>query len=117
MTTMTMEPGRDEAISTSSLGHGEILVASKFLDERITVGKEYVVRAIGQNKYAEFVGSLELIRAGYGWSLTFDEVRHISSDGSLAPDEEPGLATVFPKEASFTIYADSAPEGYGLQDV
>ena len=32
MTTMTMEPGKDEAISSSSLGHGEILVASRFLD-------------------------------------------------------------------------------------
>ncbi len=117
MTTMTMELGKDQAVSTSSLGHGDILVASKSLDERITVGKEYVVRAIGQNRYAEFVGSLELIRAGYGWALTFDGVRHISSEGSLSPVEDPDLATVFPKEGSFTIYTDSAPEGYGLQDV
>ena len=117
MTTMTMERGKNQAISTSSLGHGDILVASRFLDERITVGKEYIVRAIGQNRYAEFVGSLELIRAGYGWALTFARVRHISSDGSLVAVEEPDLATVFPKEGSFTIYADSAPEGYGLQDV
>ena len=95
MTTMTMEPG-------------------KFLDERITVSKEHTVRAIGQNRYAELVGSLELTRDGYTWSLTFEDVRPISSDGSSVPAEEPGLATVFPNEASFTIYADGAPAGFGL---
>ena len=95
MTTMTMEPG-------------------KSLDERITVGKEYTVRAIGQNKYAELVGSLELTRDGYSWSLSFEDVRPICSDGSLAPVEEPDLPTVSPNEALFTIYADGAPGGFGL---
>ena len=102
---------------TGSLGSGENLVAGDFLDEGITVGKEYQVRAIGQKRYAEFVGQLKLIRSGYGWSLTFEEVRNISSDGSLVPVKEPDLATVFPKEATFTIYSDGAPAGYGLQDV
>ena len=100
-----------------SLRPGESLVTAKFLDERITVGKEYEVRAIGENRYAKFIGRLKRIKPSYGWILTFEDVKYISSDASLAPVADRALATVFPKEASFMIYSDSPPSGYGLQDV
>ena len=98
-------------------GSGESLATDRFLDESITVGKEYQVRAIGQERYAKFIGRLKRIRPGYGWALTFEDVKYISSDSSLAPVTDRALATVFPREASFTIYSDSPPSGYGLQDL
>lgn len=100
-----------------SLRPGESLVAGKYLDEKITVGKEYKVRAIGEKRYAKFIGRLKRITPSYGWVLTFEDVKYISSDESLVPVKEPDLAVVFAREASFTIYADSVPSGYGLQDV
>ena len=99
-----------------SIRSGESLVTREFLDERITVGKEYRVRAIGDQRYAKFVGRLKRITSSYGWVLTFEDVKYISSDESLVPVKEPDLAVVFAREASFTIYADSTPAGYGLQD-
>ena len=99
-----------------SLRPGESLVTDKFLDESITVGKEYEVRAIGQERYAKFVGRLKRIRPGYGWALTFEDVSYISSDESLVPVNRQELAVVFPREAAFTIYADSTPSGYGLRN-
>ncbi len=102
---------------TGSLRPGESLATDRFLDESITVGKEYQVRAIGQERYAKFIGRLKRIRPGYGWALTFEDVKYISSDASLPPVTDRALATVFPREASFTIYSDSAPSGYGLQDL
>ncbi len=102
---------------TGSLRPGESLATDRFLDESITVGKEYQVRAIGQERYAKFIGRLKRIRPGYGWALTFEDVKYISSDASLPPVTDQALATVFPREASFTIYSDSPPSGYGLQDL
>ncbi len=102
---------------TGSLRPGESLATDRFLDESITVGKEYLVRAIGQERYAKFIGRLKRIRPGYGWALTFEHVKYISSDSRLAPVRDRALATVFPREASFTIYSDSPPSGYGLQGV
>ena len=99
-----------------SIRSGESLVTREFLDERITVGKEYRVRAIGNKRYAKFVGRLKLIRPSYGWILTFEDVKYISGYESLQPAMERGLAEVSSKGTSFTIYADSTPSGYGLQD-
>lgn len=48
---------------------GESLVTAKFLDERITVGKEYEVRAIGEKRYAKFIGRLKRIRPVLAGSL------------------------------------------------
>ena len=39
---------------TGSLRPGESLPTDRFLDESISVGKEYQVRAIGQERYAQF---------------------------------------------------------------
>ena len=97
-----------------SLRPGESLVAGKYLDEKITVGKEYKVRAIGEKRYAKFIGRLKRITPSYGWVLTFEDVKYISSDESLVPVKERLPAAVLP---SITIYADSVPSGYGLQDV
>ena len=98
----------------SLLEPGEYLVTRNFLDPGITVGREYKVRAIGQNRYAIFTGQLTRVRLSYGWVLTFENPQYISGDGSLVPAKKQGLGTVFPKEDDFTIYADSAPLGYGL---
>lgn len=101
----------------SSLETGEYLVTDNFLDERISVGKEYEVRAIGEKRYARFIGRLRRIKQSYGWALTFQQVKYISSDGSLVPVKYPDIATVFPRESSFNIYADSTPAGYGLKEI
>ena len=53
------------------LGPAESLVTDKFVNERITGGKEYEVRAIGEKRYAKSVGRLKRIRSSYGWVLTF----------------------------------------------
>ena len=140
MTTMTVERSKELAIEsvptaigtpiklerhlathdldelTGSIRSGESLVTREFLDERITVGKEYRIRAIGNKRYAKFVGRLKRIRPSYGWILTFEDVRYISGYENLQPAMERGLAEVFSKGTSFTIYADSIPSGYGLQD-
>ena len=49
---------------TGSIRSGENLVTREFLDERITVGKQYRVRAIGDQRYAKFVGRLKRVRPG-----------------------------------------------------
>ena len=100
----------------SSLKPGEHLVTGKFFSDGISVGKEYVVRAIGEKRYAKFIGRLKRIKQSYGWVLTFEDENYISSDGSLVPVKNPDLATIFPKESTFKIYADSTPSGYGLQE-
>ncbi len=137
MATLTIERSRDSAACDSSpmpcvddldkylpthqpdgpwslLKPGEYLVTSKFLDQRVTAGKEYEVRAIGQQRYARFTGRLTKMRPSYGWVLTFEDPKYIASDGSLVSVEKKGLGIVFPREQDFTIYADSTPLGYGL---
>jgi len=86
------------------LGPGESLVTDKFLDERITGGKEYEVRAIGEKRYAKFVGRLKQIRSSYGWVLTFEDVKYMSADESLRPVMERGLVAVPVTGASLTLY-------------
>ena len=137
MATLTIERSRDSAAGESSpmpyvgdldkylathqldgpwslLKPGEYFVTSKFLDQRVTAGKEYEVRAIGQQRYARFTGRLTKMRPSYGWVLTFEDPKYIDSDGSLVSVEKKGLGIVFPREQDFTIYADSTPLGYGL---
>lgn len=141
MTTMTVERSKELAIEsvptaigtpiklerhlathdldelTGSIRSGESLVTREFLDERITVGKEYMVRAIGDKRYAKFIGRLKGIKASYGWVLTFEDVKYIYGDENLQlAIVERGLAAVFPTGTSLTLYADSTPSGYGLQE-